>query len=239
MEGNLGNFPIVAYIKRYWIYGLLGFFAINSLVLDFFVFFPKAAPTQVATSNNKVNFPNVPQISCPQSCVDKINIIAATRSGNVVVSTTGPTAVATLIPTPTTTVTSTPTPTPAAKTVKEFFIPFGVGQIGSGNSSDWTVIDGIGAKIDPADYGDIKTVTFEVSARIPTGNQTIWIRLYNSSTYQSIAGSELSLSGGTATLLVSSPITLTSGNNLYKIQIKTQLQYPANIDMARIRIKTI
>lgn len=231
MEGNAVSFIIVSYVKRYWIYVILGIFAINFIVADYYLFTSRSQPAQAPVADN-INVASVSQNSCPQSCVDKINLVAGPQKGSVIVTTPNPIATATsaflVVPT------ATPT-TVATKSVKEFFIPLGVGN---GNAADWTVINGIGAKIDPVDYGDIKTVTFEVSARIPTGNQTIWIRLYNANTYQSVVSSELTLSGGTPTLLVSSPITLSSGNNLYQIQMKTQLQYTANIDMARIRIKT-
>ncbi|MDP2638507.1 MAG: hypothetical protein Q8P26_05610 [Candidatus Levybacteria bacterium] len=235
MEENTGGFSVVGYIKKYWIYAVLGIFAVNALIVDFLLFAPKKQLSQANIPSN-VNIANVSQNICPQSCVDKIDLIAESQKQTSILPTAKPTATALsgspAVSTPTPTFTPTPTP---GKTVKEFFIPLG---IGSGNAGDWTVVDGIGAKIDPADYGSIKTVTFEVSARIPTGNQTIWIRLYNSNSYQSVAGSELTLSGGKAALLVSSPITLSSGDNLYQIQMKTQLQYSANIDMARIRIKT-
>lgn len=216
-------------IKKYWLYVILGIFAANSLIIDLLFFFPKNSPSQSALPGNSL--PNISKNFCPQACIDKMNLNLISLKATDA-SALKPTA--TLTPTPLLTLTPTPTPV-QTKSVKEFFVPLGVG---SGSSGDWTVIDGIGAKIDPSDYGNIKTVTFEVSARIPTGNQQIWIRLYNANTFQSISGSEVTLSGGTPTLLVSSPINLTLGNNLYQIQMQTQLKYTANIDMARIRIKT-
>lgn len=231
MDGSgVGNSAMSEVIKKYWIYVVLGIFAANSLILDLFFFFPKNSSSQTVLPGN-INLPDISQNFCPQACIDQINLnlISPQASSASVIQPT-----VTLAPTPS--LASVPTAAPAqTKSVKEFFVPLGVG---SGNSGDWTVIDGIGAKIDSADYGNIKTITFEVTARIPTGNQQIWIRLYNANTYQSVAGSEVTLSGGTPTLLISSPINLTSGNNLYQIQMKTQLKYISNIDMARIRIKT-
>lgn len=125
---------------------------------------------------------------------------------------------------------SVPTPTPE---LREYFIPLGQG---SGSYLDWTVVPGIGAKINLANYGNIEKVYFEATVRIPTGNQTVYVRLYNANSFQSISGSDLTLSGGTSTLLTSQPITLTDGENLYQVQLKTQLQYPTYIDQARIRI---
>lgn len=218
-------------VKRYWIYVALVILAANSLILDFsFFLFPKTLSSQTAFSGN-VNLPNASQNVCSKSCIDEMDLIIKSQKDNLISSAISPAVE--LTPT---SVVPTASPVPVEiKTVKEFFIPFGSG---TGSSGDWKSIDGIGAKIDPLDYGDIKQVTFEATVRIPTGNQTIWVRLYNASTFQSVVGSEMTLAGGTATLLISSPITLALGNNLYQIQMKTQLQYPTNIDMARLRIKT-
>ena len=209
-------------------------FVANSLILDAFFLLPTNKPLLQNNSSAKDEKSlDVSENFCPQSCVDKINKIAS--SSTTQAATTG----TPIVLTPTAIPISTPTPLPPTPTrtdtVKEFFVPLGAG---SGNSSDWSVISGAGAKIDPSDYGDIKTMTFEATLRIPTGNEIVWIRLYNANTYQMISGSEMTLSSGTPTLLISQPISLVSGNNLYQIQMKTQLQYPANIDMARLRIKT-
>lgn len=220
-------------VRRYWIYIVLGIFVANSLILDLFIFFPKASQT---TLSENVNLSAAQRNYCPQSCVDQINSSLTSQKTNIVSPLVSPTVVTvSVVPTPSITPTSSPTPTPA-NNVKEFFIPLGTG---TGKSIDWTVVDGIGAKIDPSDYGSIKQITFEVTAQVPSGNQQIWIRLYNANTFQSVAGSDVTLQGGgTATLLISSPINLSSGNNLYQIQMKTQLQANTDISMARIRIKT-
>lgn len=217
-------------VRKYWIYIVLGIFVANSLILDLFFFFPKNSSSQTVLPGN-INLPNISQNFCPQACLDQMNLnLVSPKASEASI------AQSALTLTPIPSLTPTPTFVPVQiKSVKEFFVPLGAG---SGSSSDWKVIDGIGAKIDPADYGDIKQITFEVSARIPNGNQQIWIRLYNASSFQAVSGSDVTLSGGTPTLLVSSPITLSSGNNLYQIQMKTQLPSTANIDMARIRIKT-
>lgn len=228
-------------IKKYWIYIVLWIFTVNILLLDLFLFFPKSQLSPDDLSRNK-NLPNTSINYCPQNCLDQIDLTL--KSQNASVSSSAKTAsittqnpIPSVSPTSTSVATSTPSPTPIpAKSVKEFFVPLGAG--GTGKSADWAVVEGIGAKIDPSDYGDIKQVTLELTAFCPTGNQAVWIRLYNANTYQSIAGSELTFSGGAVTLLISSPITLSSGNNLYQIQMKTQLQYPVNIYMARLRIKT-
>lgn len=120
--------------------------------------------------------------------------------------------------------------------VKEFYIPFGSGM----NSSDeWSDIPGLQAYIDFNSYGSIKKVTFEASVRVPTGNQTAGVRLFNVAAAHPVWFSEVTFTGGgTPQLLISQPITLDSGNNLYKIQMKTQLKYNAYLDQARVHITT-
>ena len=235
MGGLLTNFSrILEFAKRYWAYTFLGIFVVNSLIIDFLFFFPHKPLSKNNSSLGVVNVLNSSVNYCPQSCVDQISALSQKTGLVSPVANTEKSVIPTLFPTLTSTPSSTPTPV-SAKIVKEFFVPFGAG---SGSSSDWKVVDGMGAKIDPADYGSIKSVTFEATVRIPNGNQQVWVRLYNANTYQMVVGSELTLSSGTPTLLISQPISLASGDNLYQIQMKTQLQSLANVDMARLRIKT-
>lgn len=156
---------------------------------------------------------------CPQACMSQI--YEATTSVKVVQQ-----------------LTSTPevTPTPQSPTtVKEFFIPFGSGSSAAG---DWQDIQGIQATFDTANYPELKTVTFESSLRIPTGNEIAYIRLYNVTDKHPIWDSEVSLEGGTPKLLVSKPITLESGSKVYQVQMKTSLKFQAIFDQARLHIIT-
>jgi len=154
---------------------------------------------------------------CPQSCVSQI--YEATASYKLAATTPA--------------VITKETKAPAR--VKEFFIPFGSG---SGSASDWQDIEGLQAYIDSTNYEEVKTVTFEASLRIPTGNQTAYVRLFNKTDKHPVWFSEVSLTGGTAQLLISEPITLDKDNKLYQVQMKTQLKYQALLDQARIHIIT-
>ena len=134
--------------------------------------------------------------------------------------------------------TSTPEVTPTSEsptTVKEFFVPFGSG---SSMASDWQDIQGIQVTFDTANYPELKSVTFEASLRIPTGNEIAYIRLYNATDKHPIWDSEVSVEGGTPKLLVSKPITLGSGSKLYQVQMKTSLKFQAIFDQARLHIIT-
>lgn len=131
------------------------------------------------------------------------------------------------------------TPTPiviyqsASPAVKEYFVPFGSGQ---STASTWTDVTGLQAYVDSGSYPNIKQVVFEASVYVPTGNQTASVQLFNKTAGHPVWFSQVSMSGGTPQFLVSQPITLDPGNNLYQVQMQTQLQYQAILNQARIHI---
>jgi hypothetical protein len=146
-----------------------------------------------------------------------------------------------LSPTPLLSPTNQTTPTPSIKyiqtpvtaSVKEYFIPFGSGQ---NSSDDWQNVTGLQTYIDSSKYPNIKSVVFEASVHIPTGNESANVRLFNATDKHPVWFSDVSLAGGDAQFLISQPISLDPGNKLYQVQMKTQLQYPAMLDQARIHI---
>jgi len=236
------------WIKTYVPIGIALVLSITALILDITIL-SKKPEQQLSNNSIPAVSPSQPAL-CPQSCTELINSaftsFASTPSGvNATASSlTQPAPAKTITPTlsvfPTLIPTNTPVPTPSSTptpipTVKEFFIPLGAGFE---SSTDWKVINGIGAKIDLANYGQIDKINFEVTVRIPNGNQTVYVRLYNASTYQTVENSELTLSSGTPTLLISNTINLSAGSNSYQIQMKTQLGYQTHVDQARIRIVT-
>lgn len=120
-------------------------------------------------------------------------------------------------------------------TADEYYVALGSG---SNSTSDWADVGGASAYVDSSKYGHIQKVTFEASVIIPTGNQTAYARLFNKTDQHPVWFSDVSLQGGQAQLLISSPITLDSGQKLYQVQMKTQLQFPANLTQSRIHILT-
>ncbi len=117
--------------------------------------------------------------------------------------------------------------------VKEYYIAFGSG---TGMADDWTDVTGLSAYIDSTQYGRIKSVTFEASVFIPTGNERAYVRLFNATDKHPVWFSEVSVEGGQSQLLISQPITLDPGNKLYKVQMKTSLKYQANLAQSRLHI---
>lgn len=123
----------------------------------------------------------------------------------------------------------------AVQPAQEYFVSFGGG---TNSTNQWSDVPGAAAYIDSSLYPNIATVTFEVGAYIPTGNQTAYIQLFNETAQHPVWFSEVSLSGGTPQFLVSNPITLDPGNNLYQVQMMSTLSYPTNLTDAKVRIQT-
>lgn len=117
---------------------------------------------------------------------------------------------------------------------KEFYIQFGGGLNTSG---DWQDVPGLQSYIDSTSYPDIKTVDFEASVHLPTTNETVDVRLFDVTDQHPVWLSDVTYNGdGTPKLLISQPLTLDTGNKLYQVQMKTQLQAPASLDQSRIHI---
>ena len=158
----------------------------------------------------------VPQNTCSQGCLTAINqaTVAAQLAAPAVVN--QPAAV-------------------AALAVKEYFIPFGAGSMAAING--WQNVPGLSAYVNSASYTNVSQILFEVSVFVPTGNETVNVQLYNMTAQHPVWSSQVFFNGGTTgQLLISQPITLDPGNNLYQVQMQTQLNYPANIDQARLHI---
>lgn len=122
-----------------------------------------------------------------------------------------------------------------ATPMKEVYVPLGTG---TNTTTDWTDVKGAAAYIDTRLYGKFKKVTFEASLSIPSGNQTVYVRLYNATDKHPVWYSEMSMSGAGPELLTSSAVTLDSGNKLYQVQMKSQLGAPTNLLQGRVHIIT-
>lgn len=200
---------------------------LNLIYLDFIILQnPGTKVIEKIISQNPDN--SLDTQTCGKDCVAKINEIV-----NLYLK-------------PTNSLSPTLTPAPAKvqtgqvssqpQVAREYYIPFGSG---SGSSSDWQDVAGLQAYVDSTSYPNIKSVVFEASLHIPTGNETVGVRLYNATDGRAISGSELNFNGNTNSVFLSSQsISLDYGNKLYKVQMKTQLKYPAILDQSRLHITT-
>lgn len=117
----------------------------------------------------------------------------------------------------------------------ENYVPLGTG---STTKNEWEDINGAESYINTASYPNIKTVYFEVSMRVPTKNGRVSARLYNVTDKHPVWFSEVSTEQDKSTFVGSAPITLDAGNKLYRVQMKTSLQYESILDFAKIKIIT-
>ncbi|MBI3385888.1 hypothetical protein HY031_02255 [Candidatus Gottesmanbacteria bacterium] len=121
----------------------------------------------------------------------------------------------------------------AAGGAREVFVPFGYAV--ANNINDWTDVPGLQATVDASQYPTIKRALFEVTAFVPTGNQTIWLRLRNNDGFSYPV---VTMDGGAVKFLVSDSFGLSPGPKSYYVQLKTQLGYPVQIYQARLHITT-
>lgn len=232
----MGNLWII--LKPNLIYVFLGILALNIGILDYVTFFtPPKSYRQVinlttpgsTTTTTSVTTPSgettqvaaVPNSAdlCPNACLTAIN-----------------TATASLKLTQTVVNNNTTQSAPASSAPQEYFIPFGAGSAASQGS--YSTVQSLQAYVNTNLYPNIATVTFEVSATIPNGNQSISLQLYDATDGYAIPNSQVNMSGGTPQLLISPNLTLPAGNKLYQVQVNTQLNSAITIDQARLHITT-
>ncbi len=221
---NKGDFIKKIVSRQNLIFVFLFVILINLLYLDLII----AKGTNIKTIEKIISAPTFDKSSDNTACLNECKALINEEIGKLNKATP---------------VISSPTPTKApasaqttSSTTKEYYVPFGSG---SGSSLDWQDMAGLQASIDSNGYNSIKSVVFEVSLHVPTGNETASVRLYNSTDNHPVWNSELTFNGNSSSVFMSSsPISLDSGNKLYKVQIKTQLQYPAIVDQSRVHITT-
>ncbi len=141
------------------------------------------------------------------------------------------------IPTPTNTIPTVSSnnslPTASSALIRDNFIPLGSGSI---QSTEWKDVPGTQATVDFSQYSPIKEIRFEASVNVPTGNETVSVRLYNVTDKHPVWYSEVTTASNTNSYLTSSPLVFDFGSKLYQVQMKTQLQFPANLTQARIHV---
>ncbi len=117
--------------------------------------------------------------------------------------------------------------------IRDYFIPLGSG---TNQTSDWADVPGAQATVDLTQYQNIKEVRFEASVSVPTANESVSVRIFNQTDRHPAWNSEVTMLGGSSAYLTSSSITYDTGSKLYQVQMKTQLQAPANLTQGRIHI---
>lgn len=120
--------------------------------------------------------------------------------------------------------------------IKIFYIPLGSG---TSASTSWTDIPTAESYFDPVNYGKIKSIRFEASLRIPSGNGRVYARLYNVNDKLSYFESEVWAEGAKGQVVESQELKerLTAGNKLYRVQLRTTMGYEGSLDLGRLKIQ--
>ncbi|MFZ5844980.1 MAG: hypothetical protein ACOY0S_00745 [Patescibacteria group bacterium] len=141
---------------------------------------------------------------------------------------------ASFVPTPTVTPSPLPLSSASAPSIKEYYIPLGIGTT---KSRDWEALPAAEATIDTASYPKIKQASFEVFMHIPTGNGRVYVKLFNATDSHDVWFSEVWSEGHQITKK-EVKITLDSGAKLYRVMAKSTMGYEVVVDQARIKILT-
>lgn len=213
------------FLSKIIIPAILGLVLINMLFIDYTFFVRKNNEEKPLVSLQKDSLPTPTPVlaqeikprwniidSCyPYSCVDLIRQATASSA-----------------------IQDSPETLPVVSSgTREYYVPFGSGETKSDQYED---VPGLAVNIDSLKYGRIKKATFEASLRIPTGNGKVYVQLFNATDKHPVWFSEVSSEGSVSNLLISSPITLDTGEKLYKVQMKTTLKYQSIVDQSRVHI---
>jgi hypothetical protein len=118
---------------------------------------------------------------------------------------------------------------------KTSYIPL-TGPINT-TSLNWIDAVGTDAYIDLAsDYNNDAYVTWEAFLQVAHGNGTAYARLYDVTHGIAVDGSEISTSTSSATQISSGKMSLWSGKNLYRVQLKSLNSFEVTFGSGRIKI---
>lgn len=114
------------------------------------------------------------------------------------------------------------------------FIPLGGGF--STKETDWADVKNSEIYISIGDYGKDPYVDWNAFLKIAGGNGKAYARLYDVTHGIAVDGSEVPVSSQDFTQASSSRLNLWSGNNLYRVQVKSLNGQTASFDSGRVKI---
>jgi hypothetical protein len=199
----------------------------NVLILDWVV----------GSSSESVGFAN--RLDAVEEKVKRLSQQFASFSPQEATLSAYPTlAVPTLMPTPTPQVVEKETVFEKVVTqiqtsqVKEYYVPLGRASVRT-EKFNWTDT-GAEAIVDLSNYDGVKEVSFEATLSVESGE--VEARLYNVTDSYAVYGSTLVGAGPHPALHRSGNLVFHSGAKTYRVQMRTSLNYTAEMDNARIRI---
>lgn len=134
-----------------------------------------------------------------------------------------------------TTKTAIPPSTPVPAERQTTYIPLS-GPITT-TSMDWVDAAGTDVYIDLVnDYGKNTWVSWEAFLKIADGNGQAFARLYDATHGIAVNGSEVSVTKGVSTQVISGELKFWAGRNLYRVQLKSLNSFVATLESGRIKI---
>ena len=104
-------------------------------------------------------------------------------------------------------------------------------------SMSWTDAAGTDVYIDLTnDYGKNTWVSWEAFLKIADGNGQAFARLYDVTHNIAVNGSEVSVTLGTSTQVISGELKFWAGRNLYRVQLKSLNSFVATFGGGRVKI---
>lgn len=173
-------------------------------------------PTPSISSPSETTNSSQCDLSCQQMIDQKISQAIATLSGNKTTSQQVK---------PVTSKTSQP---------QVIYIP--LGGSGSSASRDWADIGNAEVYFDLNDYPSLVEARFEGFISVKNGNGKTFARLYDATHSIGVQGSEVESTSENFTMVISGPLSLWQGKNLYRVQVKSLNGYDANFDSGRIKL---
>lgn len=114
------------------------------------------------------------------------------------------------------------------------YIPLGGG--GSTTSQSWADVGNAEVYVNIDDYTNVDRIYFEGFIKVKHGNGKVFARLYDVTHGIGVQGGEISAGSEDYSLVESGSLSLWSGKNLYRVQIKSLNGYEAFYDSGRIKI---
>ena len=116
------------------------------------------------------------------------------------------------------------------------YIP--MGSETSTTSTDWVDVPGSEVTLNLAnDYATSATVTFEASLKVANANGTAFARLFDDTHKIAVNGSDLSvINSADYVYKISTSLSLWSGTNTYKVQIKSLNSFVISITSSKMKI---
>lgn len=129
----------------------------------------------------------------------------------------------------------TPTPVPVSPNIPRIlYMP--LVNTGSTVLTDWVDIPSSDFYFNLTDYPGAKSVQWETSLKSVNSPARVMVRLYDVTNNRGVDNSELETRSSTYALLQSSALTIWRGNNLYRVQLKSDNGTQTDLGMGRLKI---